>query len=93
MYLRTSSIVVSPAERRLGLGKKFLDLWMETLRAANAPGYIVFTDNLEGIRFYEKYKGTYLTDDWMPEEMRKKVRAIRKKDNKGQQENNGPTKH
>ena len=54
------SIVVSPAERRLGLGKKFLDLWMETLRAANAPGYIVFTDNLEGIRFYEKYKGDCL---------------------------------
>ncbi len=54
------SIVVAPTERRLGMGKKFLDLWMHTLKAASQPGYIVFTDNREGIRFYEKYKGECL---------------------------------
>lgn len=54
------SIVVAPTERRLGMGKKFLDLWMETLHKASLPGYIVFTDNREGIRFYEKYRGECL---------------------------------
>lgn len=59
-YAELLSIVVAPSDRRLGLGKKFLDVWVDALRAASIPGYIVFTDNMEGIRFYEKYRGECL---------------------------------
>ncbi|HVP12644.1 MAG TPA: GNAT family N-acetyltransferase [Phycisphaerae bacterium] len=54
------SIVVSPEFRRAGLGKRFLNVWTQKLRAAGLPSYIVFTDNPEGIRFYEKYGGENL---------------------------------
>ncbi len=54
------SIVVAPTLRRSGLGKRFLNLWLHRLRLANIAGFIVFTDNPEGINFYEKYGGETL---------------------------------
>jgi len=54
------SIVVAPKGRRLGLGKRFLDIWLEKLGQSGQSSYIVFTDNPEGISFYEKYGGEEL---------------------------------
>jgi acetyltransferase-like isoleucine patch superfamily enzyme/ribosomal protein S18 acetylase RimI-like enzyme len=54
------SIVVAPEFRRAGLGKRFLNIWSQRLRAAGLSSYIVFTDNPEGIKFYEKYGGEKL---------------------------------
>ena len=54
------SIVVAPEMRRAGLGKRFLNIWAEKLRADGLSSYIVFTDNPEGIKFYEKYAGQRL---------------------------------
>jgi acetyltransferase-like isoleucine patch superfamily enzyme/ribosomal protein S18 acetylase RimI-like enzyme len=54
------SIVVAPEFRRAGLGKRFLNVWAQKLRVAGLSGYIVFTDNPEGIKFYEKYGGEKL---------------------------------
>jgi acetyltransferase-like isoleucine patch superfamily enzyme/ribosomal protein S18 acetylase RimI-like enzyme len=54
------SIVVAPWMRRSGLGKSFLDIWMKSLCDASLGSYLVFTDNPEGIRFYEKYNGECL---------------------------------
>jgi ribosomal protein S18 acetylase RimI-like enzyme len=54
------SIVVAPHLRRAGLGKRFLDLWMEELRAADIPSFIVFSDNTEGLYFYRKHGGDCL---------------------------------
>ncbi|HPF38403.1 MAG TPA: GNAT family N-acetyltransferase [Phycisphaerae bacterium] len=54
------SIVVAPDARRLGLGKRFLDIWRTELEEAGLASYIVFTDNPEGINFYEKYGGEKL---------------------------------
>ncbi len=54
------SIVVDPSARRLGLGKGFLSVWMNRLRDCQMPSYLVFTDNPEGIEFYEKYGGECL---------------------------------
>ena len=54
------SIVVAPSGRRLGLGKRFLDIWLSKLEEAGQSSYIVFTDNPEGISFYEKYGGEEL---------------------------------
>ncbi len=54
------SIVVSPTLRRSGLGKRFLNIWLQRLRLANIGEFIVFTDNPEGIGFYEKYGGETL---------------------------------
>ena len=54
------SIVVSPTSRRLGLGKRFLDVWLKTLRAAGLTEFVVYTDNPEGISFYNKYGGQLL---------------------------------
>jgi len=51
------SIVVSPEYRRAGLGKRFLGIWARKLQTAGLKSYIVFTDNPEGINFYEKYGG------------------------------------
>ena len=54
------SIVVSPRIRRSGLGKRFLTIWENKLRETSLPSYIVYTDNPEGLRFYEKYGGKCL---------------------------------
>lgn len=54
------SIVVSPTSRRLGLGKRFLDIWLKTLRDTGLNEFVVYTDNPEGISFYNKYGGTLL---------------------------------
>ncbi len=54
------SIVVDPSARRLGLGKRFLSAWMKKLRDNAVPSFLVFTDNPEGIQFYEKYGGECL---------------------------------
>lgn len=54
------SIVVSPEVRRMGLGKRFLNVWSQKLRSAGLDSYVVFTDNPEGINFYEKYGGETL---------------------------------
>ncbi len=54
------SIVVDPSARRLGLGKRFLSAWMKKLRDSTIPSFLVFTDNPEGIKFYEKYGGECL---------------------------------
>lgn len=54
------SIVVSPEYRRAGLGKRFLNIWARKLQTAGLQSYIVFTDNPEGISFYEKYGGETL---------------------------------
>lgn len=54
------SIVVSKAERRLGIGRKFLDVWVRKLQDQHIRSYIVFTDNPEGIQFYEKNRGECL---------------------------------
>jgi acetyltransferase-like isoleucine patch superfamily enzyme/ribosomal protein S18 acetylase RimI-like enzyme len=54
------SIVVSPDYRRAGLGKRFLNIWAGKLQTAGLNSYIVFTDNPEGINFYEKYGGEAL---------------------------------
>lgn len=54
------SIVVAPSARRLGLGKRFLDIWRKELELAGLGSYVVFTDNPEGINFYEKYGGERL---------------------------------
>ncbi|MCB9857921.1 MAG: GNAT family N-acetyltransferase [Phycisphaerales bacterium] len=54
------SIVVAPSARRLGLGKQFLDIWRRELELAGLGSYVVFTDNPEGINFYEKYGGECL---------------------------------
>lgn len=54
------SIVVAPSARRLGLGRRFLDAWMKDLRAAGIPTFLVFTDNIEGLNFYQKYGGECL---------------------------------
>ncbi len=54
------SIVVAPQARRHGLGKQFLDIWRNELDNAGLGSYVVFTDNPEGINFYEKYGGERL---------------------------------
>lgn len=54
------SIVVDPGARRLGLGKRFLSVWTQKLRDNAIPSFLVFTDNPEGIKFYEKYGGECL---------------------------------
>ncbi|MFQ5495416.1 MAG: GNAT family N-acetyltransferase [Phycisphaerae bacterium] len=54
------SIVVSPVVRRAGLGKRFLRVWMDKLQATSLATFLVFTDNPEGLRFYEKYGGQCL---------------------------------
>lgn len=54
------SIVVAPELRRAGLGKRFLSIWARKLETAGLNSYIVFSDNPEGIKFYEKYGGQTL---------------------------------
>ena len=54
------SIVVAPTLRRTGLGKRFLSIWADRMRESHLTSYIVFTDNIEGIQFYEKYGGERL---------------------------------
>lgn len=54
------SIVVAPDARRHGIGKRFLDIWLRKLESAGLSSYLVFTDNPEGINFYEKYGGERL---------------------------------
>ncbi len=49
------SIAVKPACRRLGIGKQFLTMMEDHLSAQGHPRYCVFTDNEEGIHFYQKY--------------------------------------
>lgn len=51
------SIVVAPDGRRMGLGNRFLQIWRDKLIEAGQYSYVVFTDNPEGIKFYEKYGG------------------------------------
>lgn len=54
------SIVVAPTVRRAGLGKRFLAIWHKKLAAEDISSFIVFTDNPEGMKFYEKYGGDCL---------------------------------
>ncbi|OWY71172.1 hypothetical protein B7486_11255 [cyanobacterium TDX16] len=63
------SIVVSPELRRAGVGRRFLKVWSEKMAANKVDSYIVFTDNPEGLSFYEKYGGQclfkfFLRGDW-----------------------------
>ncbi|MFH1417415.1 MAG: GNAT family N-acetyltransferase [Planctomycetota bacterium] len=54
------SIAVLPEFRRARIGKRLLNVWSEKLRAYSLGTYIVFTDNPEGIAFYEKCGGERL---------------------------------
>jgi ribosomal protein S18 acetylase RimI-like enzyme len=54
------SIVVSPELRRAGVGRRFLKVWSEKMAANKVDSYLVFTDNPEGLSFYEKYGGQCL---------------------------------
>ena len=49
-----AAIAVDPNHRRGGLGGELVRGMEERLRERGCTSYCVFTDNLEGIRFYEK---------------------------------------
>lgn len=51
---------ISPMCRRHGLGGKLLAEWHAHLRGVGISDYVVFTDNPEGLRFYEKKGGACL---------------------------------
>ncbi len=54
------SIAVDSSMRRGGVGAALLRAWHDHLRAIGERSYVVFTDNEEGRRFYEKHGGEYL---------------------------------
>ncbi len=51
------SIVVAPEARRSGLGRQLLESWTDRVRSSSLSTFVVFTDNPEGLQFYEKHGG------------------------------------